>query len=259
MPLNLSDGDFLPFLQYDAKAGRWFAKAEGAAERVEIEKPTLVFDMPNIKTGWIRFQDGPPEHVWDGSPTDPGQKASRPMGEGWKRGFEVLTYSNAGIPGTQSKLAMRSFSSSAAGVNSVIAGMFCEYENGILENSGKLPVFACKGARGTTINIVTDHGKQQVTIYDPVFELIAWVDSVKVPAFAEYHNSRVQILPPPQQMRRIAATAPNGGATPLPAQQRPSHQFTKHQSGGATIIGTQSALAGQPDRDELPGDEEIPF
>ena len=50
MPLNLTvnEGDFTPFIKYNAKAGRWYAKFEGQASEVEIINPRLLFDMLNI-------------------------------------------------------------------------------------------------------------------------------------------------------------------------------------------------------------------
>ena len=101
MPLNLSvnEGDFTPYLKYNAKAGRFYVKAEGATEEAEILNPLLAFDMAHIRTGWLFYQEGTgPQKVWDPSRD---QMAPRPPGpQKWKRGFEVLVYGNAKIPGS---------------------------------------------------------------------------------------------------------------------------------------------------------------
>jgi hypothetical protein len=55
MPLNLttSEGEFTPYIKYNAKAGRFYVRPDGGTEDVEISNPVLAFDMANIKTGWI--------------------------------------------------------------------------------------------------------------------------------------------------------------------------------------------------------------
>ena len=71
MPLNIgNDGDFTPYLKYNAKAGRFYIRPPGATEDVELMNPRLAIDMANIRTGWVCFQEGlAPEKVWDASLT----------------------------------------------------------------------------------------------------------------------------------------------------------------------------------------------
>ncbi len=186
MPLNLSvsDGEFTPYLKYNAKAGRFYVKAEGATEETEIVNPLLAFDMANIKTGWIYYPEGAaPQKVWDPSPE---QQAPKPTGpQKWKRGFEVLVYSNAVIPGTTQRIGAREFSSTAGNVIGPIIRMYSEYEAALAQNRGKIPVYACTGVK--PIN-----GAYGVN-YEPLFSLRQWVDQSKVPDFA------VKADPPRQQ------------------------------------------------------------
>src|SRR5690242_8967344 len=116
MPLNLSvgDGDFVPYLKYNAKAGRFYVKPEGASDEIEITGPVLAFDMANIRTGWLYYAEGSgPEKVWDPSPT---QMAPKPPGpKKFKRGFEVMVFGNTMLPGGK-PLGLREFSSTAANV-----------------------------------------------------------------------------------------------------------------------------------------------
>lgn len=179
MPLNLSisDGDFTPYIKYNAKAGRWYVKPEGATEEVEIQNPAIAFDMAHIRTGWLFYAEGSgPEKTWDPSAT---QMAPRPPGpRKFKRGFEVMVYSNALVPGTQSKIGMREFSSTAANVIGAILRMHGEYEAGMATNKGKVPVFACKGVKPIT-------GAYGVN-YEPQFTLVQWVERAKVAAFDEH-------------------------------------------------------------------------
>lgn len=181
MPLNLSvgDGEFTPYLKYNAKAGRFYVKPEGATDEVEIVNPFLAFDMANIRTGWLYYSEGAgPEKVWDPSQT---QAAPRPNGpQKWKRGFEVMVYGNAIIPGTTKKLGLREFSSTAANVIAAILRMYAEYEAGATAHPGMVPAYICKGVK--PIN-----GAYGVN-YEPLFTLQQWVERSKVPDF-EVHSA----------------------------------------------------------------------
>lgn len=185
MPLNLSvgDADFTPYIKYNAKAGRFYAKAEGATEEVEITTPMLAFDMANIKTGWLFYQEGAgPQKTWDPSPS---QAAPRPAGpQKWKRGFEVMVFGNAIIPGSQHKIGLREFSSTAGNVISAIIRMHAEYEAAAVQNPGKVPVFTCNGVKP----INGAYG----TNYEPLFALKTWVERSKIPDF----ESHVEATPP---------------------------------------------------------------
>lgn len=176
MPLNLSvgDGEFTPYLKYNAKAGRFYVKPEGATEEVEITNPFLAIDMANIKTGWLYYAEGAgPEKVWDPTTT---KAAPRPNGpQKWKRGFEVMVYGNAIVPGTQKKLGLREFSSTAGNVIAAILRMYAEYEDGLTRHPGMVPAYTCKGVK--PIN-----GAYGVN-YEPLFTLSQWVDRSKIPDF----------------------------------------------------------------------------
>lgn len=194
MPLNLSvnDGDFTPYLKYNAKAGRFYVKAEGATGETEIANPLLAFDMAHIKTGWLFYQEGAgPQKVWDPSQQ---QQASRPPGpQKWKRGFEVMVIGNAKIPGTQAKIGLREFSSTAGNVISIIIKMYAEYEAGLAQNPGKVPVYGCTGVTPIT-------GSYGVN-YEPNFSLKQWVDRGRVPEFDTVNQPE----PASQQRREVAA------------------------------------------------------
>jgi hypothetical protein len=160
MPLNLTtnDGDFTPFIKYNAKAGRWYIKVDGQENEVEVTNPTLAFDMDNIKTGWLFYAEGlGPEKVWDPSPVVAAPKPAGP--KAFKRGFEVQV-SGAGAIG------VREFSSTAGSVIGAMLELYAIYEAGKEANQGKVPVFVCTG-----VNPVT--GKYG-TNYAPVFKLNSW-------------------------------------------------------------------------------------
>lgn len=201
MPLNLStnDGDFVPYLKYNAKAGRFYVRPQGAQQDVEVINPRLVFDMANIKTGWLFYQEGiGPEKVWD---PDLVNAAPRPAGpRKFKRGFEVMVYGNDDLPGI-GRLELREFSSTASNVIGVINQMYTAYEQGMKANDGKMPFYRCDGVQA----IQGAYG----TNYEPQFRLIGWVDRIKVPAFDEFVRKTHAPTPPPAP----PVTARNGHDT----------------------------------------------
>lgn len=173
MPLNLSvgDGEFVPFIKYNAKAGRFYVKGADGGPEVEVEKPRLVFDMANIRTGWIYYADNAgPEKVWDPSHTE---AAPRPNGpQKWKRGFEVTVVGADNIPGV-GKLGVREFSSTAGNTIASILQMHAEYEAGMAANPGKVPFYVCTGVKPISGHYGTN--------YEPLFRLQGWVDRAKIP------------------------------------------------------------------------------
>lgn len=178
MPLNLSTGgdDFVPYIKYNAKAGRFYVRPQGATSDVEVVNPRLAFDMENIKTGWLFYSEGSgPEKLWDPSRT---QAAPRPAGpKKFKRGFEVMVFGNDNIPGIGS-LGLREFSSTAGNVISAILKMYEAYEKGAPQNLGKVPFFRC-------VRVLPINGAYG-TNYEPEFELMGWVERAKIPAFDEH-------------------------------------------------------------------------
>ena len=197
MPLNLSvssDAEFVPYMKYNAKAGRFYVKPEGATEEVEIINPTLAFDMAYVRTGWLYYAEGSgPEKIWDPSSA---QMAPKPPGpKKFKRGFEVMVIGNAVVPGTNARIGLREFSSTAGNVIAALLRMYAEYEAGTRTNPGKVPVYSCTGVK--PIN-----GMYGVN-YEPQFKLEMWVDRAKVSAFDEHvkqpvsNGGGLDDIPPP--------------------------------------------------------------
>ena len=53
--LNIgATGSIKPYVKFNAKADKWFAKGETGD--LEIGRPTFVADLANIATGWLRFR-----------------------------------------------------------------------------------------------------------------------------------------------------------------------------------------------------------
>jgi hypothetical protein len=206
MPLNLSvgDADFTPFLKYNAKAGRFYARADGVDGEIEIVNPVLAFDMANIRTGWLFYAEGSgPEKIWDPSPTQVAPKPNDPRK--FKRGFEVMVYGTGVIPRTNQRLGLRELSSTAGNVISAMLRMYADYEAGVAANPNSIPIFACDGVK--PIN-----GAYGVN-YEPLFTLKQWVARSKIPAFDEHV---VTAAAKPQPIPRQQYVDPD----PMPALDR---------------------------------------
>ena len=137
MPLDLGGGDFND-IRWMAQDRTWRADGE------DVDLKMAVFDLLNIKTGWISFAQGmAPESIWDN-----GAKAPRPHTDGeWKRGFEVEVYA----PKTFGDEAPRTFMTSATGACMGLQALYVEYEEQRAGNEGKVPL--CKFSGGDSIKV----------------------------------------------------------------------------------------------------------
>ncbi|MAN64622.1 MAG: hypothetical protein CMI60_22045 [Parvibaculum sp.] len=153
MPLNLtspSDGSFTPSVKFNAKDGEWFKREEG--EDVEVSEFQAVFDLENIKTGWLRMMSGEaPDFVSDPSLSE---QAARPSDE-HKRGFKVNIYSDKQLGGVREWMANSMMATGAVGK------LYAEYE--AKKEDGKAPVVDC----GETNKVKTKHGNN----YEPVLKM----------------------------------------------------------------------------------------
>lgn len=152
-----SSGDFIPYVKYNAKAGRWYRKGESG--EVEVEKPVFVADFANIKTGWFYFAAGQaPDRVFDAKI---GDFAPKPSDE-HKRGFCMNLFSQNSFDG------VAELSSTSQAMCGKINELYEQYEAAPESKQGKLPVIAF--IRAHAVN--GQHG----TNYEPEFELQKWVD-----------------------------------------------------------------------------------
>jgi len=154
------DGEFTVYVEYNAKAGRWYTKddAPNAAE-FEVVNMTAVFDIPNLKTGWLLFQAGSaPDKAINASLSAWGPKPS----DAHKRGFQINLFSDKNL------LGVREFASTAGSVIEAMNGLYDAWLAAPEAAQGKLPVVRCAGVLPVT-------GKHGVN-YAPVLEIVAWVD-----------------------------------------------------------------------------------
>lgn len=180
------DGDFKPYAKYNAKAGRWYYKAENG--EVEAVNPTFVADFDNIKTGWFMFAEGQaPSITYHPSFTE---KAPRPSDK-HKEGVEFDMFSKQSFGGvvTMTQTSMMFIDA--------LNGMFDQYEAEKGANAGKLPVITCVGVEP----VPNKHG----TNYKPKLQLVKWVDR---PAELDAPSAASQ-----------AQAAPVATPAPAPAQE----------------------------------------
>lgn len=185
--LNLSSGGGnANFLRFSPQANAW-TNSDGA----EVELKKVVFDVDNVKTGWLHLGVG----VRDWQPdAELGRKGAQPSPE-HKRGFEVTFYNK--------EIGTASWSSNGVGPNMGLEQLYtaCAAERGA--HPGKLPVVEYKGSRMEKI------GKGTTRI--PQFTIVSWIDrpaGMEAPGAAEEYVAPAPApAPMPAPARAVAAAA----------------------------------------------------
>lgn len=189
--LNISnggDGDFVPWVKYNAKAGRWYVK--GDSGDVEVQNPVFVAEFDNIKTGWFYFSAGvAPERVLDPSLTEMAPKPDD--GKNWKRGFAMNVFSQNHFGGVVE------LSSTSNSLCAPINELYAAYETAPEAKEGKLPVLAFVRADAVT----GKHG----TNYTPVFEVQKWVPKPSEFAAGESSPEPTTAAPAATPQAQVAA------------------------------------------------------
>lgn len=140
--LESGTGSGLPYLKYDAKAGRWFRRKnieKGEEQDVDITDGfSAMFDLADIQVGWMMFAaGGPPSFV-----TVPvGHKfPPRPEGKDWKQGFRMHAELPQSLGGGVYEVA-----SSARAFLSKIDALHDLYEADEKSRGGLLPIVTMSG------------------------------------------------------------------------------------------------------------------
>lgn len=152
-----STGDFLPYLKYNAKAGRCsFKNDEGEKE---LTNPEFVADFENVEKAWMFYMEGQaPDIVKFPDLTAQVPKPS----DDHKLGIILKVYSKNLFGG------LAEFSSNSMLTCSALNELYEKYDQSKSDNAGKLPVVKFTGA-------TPEKGKYG-TNYKPVFEITKWVD-----------------------------------------------------------------------------------
>jgi hypothetical protein len=198
MPLNIaprSSEDFVPYIKFDAKAGRWFTKNEGESGDTEVKDMTAIFDLYNIKLGWLLFTEGgAPEALWDNGKIEP------PPTPKHKRGFCLNLFSPQKIGG------LREFRSNANAAITAIKELYeQQFETAPECKRGLMPLVTCENVRPVKSKFGTN--------YEPIFKIVKWVPRPQAMPGAQIGNghdtatgtaAEEETVPPPNTARRPA-------------------------------------------------------
>lgn len=178
---NTGGGDFTPIVKFDARAGRMFRidREQTAAgwETSNVEITTgfqAVFDFDNLEVGWAHFAAGMAPSwtmVPHGAPLPAKPSADH------KQAFRLRMKLGAKSGGD-----VREFGATAKAVLNGLDKVHDAYLAGKADNKGKLPVITLTGSKP----IVSQGKGQSSTNYEPVFELVKWVDLPPELAGAEH-------------------------------------------------------------------------
>jgi hypothetical protein len=189
MPLNIEprgSEDFIPYVKFDAKAGRWFTKTDSGDEQ-EVREMTALFDLQNIKLGWLLFNDGAaPEALWDNGKVEPQPSPKH------RRGFSVNVFSPQKLGG------LRELRSNSNAAISAIKSLYeDQYENAAEARKGLVPVVTCENV----LPVKSKFG----TNYQPVLKITKWVPRPEALPGAGIGHTPDQEVPPPVNNTRPAA------------------------------------------------------
>jgi hypothetical protein len=162
--------DIIPFVKYDARAGRLFrndrTEVDGAYSNSSVDITTTfkaMMDLENIEVGFVHFVAGtPPAYMLVKFGTAMPDKPSDPK---WKQGLRIMMKLDAGCGGDVRELA-----SNASAFLKGFDELHTQYEVEKGKNPGKLPIVILR----TTQPITSGSGDKKSTNYSPVFEIVGW-------------------------------------------------------------------------------------
>lgn len=139
-------GDFLPYIQWSSKAVQWTRKTDNGKE---VFQPTTgIFDLENLKVGWIAIQPGSVDKVLapykDTPPSRPEGTKQDMNGKTvplYDKGFAVNVLFGKELSGER----LYEFSTSQKGSLEAVAGLLEKFEAEKDANQGKVPVVTFSG------------------------------------------------------------------------------------------------------------------
>jgi len=170
------------YIRFSPQANAW---TNNNNEEITLKK--VVFDIDNIKTGWLLLGVGVRDWVQDESV---GKKGPQPSPE-HRRGFDITLYNK--------EIGAAAFSSNGVGNNIMLETMYkaCIAERAA--NPGKLPILEYQGSKAEKI------GKGTTRI--PQFKLTGWVARpAGLDAVAEEFEA--EPTPPPVAAQPVRKAAP---------------------------------------------------
>lgn len=161
-----NSADFLPIIKYDARAGRLTRVDRVNGESIPTDVTSsfkAVFDLENLETGWIDFENGAPQYVL--TRLGSGPKPEQP-GPSYREGIRCLVKLGKDVGGD-----VREISSTAKAFLRGFDKLHDDYKAAEAENPGKLPVVELS----RTVPHSTGEGARKSTNYVPEFRIVSWV------------------------------------------------------------------------------------
>lgn len=219
------NGDIIPFVKYDARAGRLFRRdrtQDSGGNYVSNDEDITnsfkaVVDLENIEVGYAKFGAGSaPEFVLVklGMPMP-----HKPADPGFKQGVRLMMKLHSSCGGD-----VREISGNSSAFLKGVDELHTAYEAGKAANVGKLPVVSLK----STTPITSGTGQKKSTNYQPVFEISAW---------APRPTDLVHVSKNPDQQstpQSAPAAAPSTGSTQVAA---PTSQAKQPEMADADDFG----------------------
>lgn len=201
------DGNIVPFVKYDARAGRFFRNDRTEQNGAYSNNPVditqnfkAVVDLEHVEVGYMKFAAASaPEYLLVALGDPMPQKPADPK---WKQGARVMMKLHQSCGGD-----VRETTSNAAAFLKGIDELHTAFEAGKAANPGKLPIVILK----TTLPIVSGAGQQKSTNYQPVFEITGWAPRPVDLVYVAKSNTTQQ------QSTGDKQTAPSTGSTQVGA------------------------------------------
>lgn len=203
-----ASGDFLPRIQYNAKAGRMYrvertqdSAGNWSNDIEEIPIPLqLAFDMASVEVGWIKLDETGVDFqmvpVNTALPAQPSDKH--------KQGFRVLVYTKA--------LGVRHFSHTAKCVIGAVDELHDAWSAQFDEHPGQVPVVTLE----RTLQVTTGSGAKKSTNFAPIFAITKWIPRPALFDTPTGEQAEEQPAAPPH---------PKPAAKPAPAMAGAGEEF----------------------------------
>ena len=167
-----SNGEFVPVLEYDAKAGRFFrvdrvqdADGNFVSDQVDITQIVkMIADFENIEVGNINFVAG---QAPDFRLVRMGEQVPAPPSDQYKYGVRFMVKVSKECGGTE---PVREIAGTSKAWLSAIEHIYPQYLAGKDANPGKLPVLIVE----KITPIKSGSGARTSTNYHPTFKLSGW-------------------------------------------------------------------------------------
>ena len=205
---NGGNGDIVPFVKYDARAGRLFRRdrtQDSGGNYVSNDEDITnsfkaVVDLENIEVGFAKFGAGAaPEYllVKLGLPMP-----HKPADSGFKQAARLMMKLHNSCGGD-----VREISGNSSAFLKGIDDLHTAYEAGKAANAGKLPIVTLK----STTPITSGTGAKKSTNYQPVFEIVGWAPRPADLVHVAKGNGQ------PEQQAASPSAAPSTGSTQVGA------------------------------------------